>query len=150
MDFTGAPEALLGLGIGMIVLIIFAIALLPTIFFLLTLHRTLEEVSIENRLMPAGQVWLAIIPIFGWIWMFIIVSRMADSLQKEFALRGVETKEARPGYSVGLAYCILTICGFIPFATLAALICWIVYWVNIADFKNQLTRNPLIKVEHQV
>ena len=144
------PEALLGLGIGMVILIIFAIALLPKIFFLLTLHRTLEEVSLENRLMPAGQVWLAIIPIFGWIWMFIIVSRIADSLQKEFAMRGVECNELRPGYSVGLAYCILTVIGFVPFASIAAFVCWIIYWVNIADFKNQLVRNPLIKVEHRV
>lgn len=145
-----APEALLGLGIGMIILIVFAIALLPTIFFLLTLHRTLEEVSLENRLMPAGQVWLAIIPIFGWIWMFIVVQRIADSLQKEFALRGVECKEARPGYSVGLAYCILTVVGFIPFASLGAIVCWIIYWVNISDYKHLLVRNPMIKVEHRV
>ena len=145
-----APEALLGLGIGMIFLVVFAIALLPTIFFLLTLHRTLEEVSLENRLMPPGHVWLAIIPLFGWIWMFIVVQRIADSLQKEFALRGVECKEARPGYSIGMAYCILTVCGFIPFASLAALVCWIIYWVNIADYKNKLVSNPMIKVEHRL
>jgi hypothetical protein len=145
-----ATEALLGLSIGMIILIVFAISLLPTIFFLLTLHRTFEEVSEENRLMPAGQVWLALIPLFGMIWKFIIVSRLADSLQSEFAKRGLESKEARPGYSIGMAYCILTVCGFIPFATLGALVCWIIYWVNIADYKNKLSSNPLIKVEHRV
>jgi len=84
------------------------------------------------------------------IWMFIVVSRIADSLQKEFALRGIESKEARPGHSIGLAYCILTVCGFIPFASIGAFICWIIYWVNVADFKNQMVRNPLIKAEHQV
>ena len=151
MDST---EALLGMGIGMIFLLIFAIAFLPTIFFLLTLHRTLDEVSLENRLMPPGQVWLALIPIFGTMWQFIIVQKMADSLQKEFAMRGVQTKEPRPGYSIGMAYCILSVCTIIPFfgilASIGMFVTWIIYWVNIADYKNQLISNPLIKVEHRV
>lgn len=145
-----SSDALLGLGIGMIVLVIFAIALLPTIFFLLTLHRTFDEVSLENRLMPSAQVWLALIPVFGTIWQFIIVQKMADSLQKEFALRGLECKEARPGYSIGMAYCILTVCSIIPFVNFltgfGVLITWIIYWVNIAEYKNTLVRNPLTKV----
>jgi hypothetical protein len=149
-----SSEALLGLGIGMIFLVVFAIALLPQIFYLLTLHRTFEQVSVENRLMPSGQVWLTLIPIFGTIWQFIIVQRMADSLQKEFALRGVKTKEVRPGYNIGLAYCILSVSAIIPFAgvlaSFAGLVCWIIYWINIADYKNLLIRNPLIKVTHQV
>ena len=145
-----SSEALLGLGIGMVFILVFAIALLPTIFFLLTLHRTFDEVSLENRLMPSGQVWLALIPVFGTIWQFIIVQKMADSLRKEFALRSIDCKEARPGNSIGMAYCILSVCGFIPFlgffTALGALICWIIYWVNINDYRNQLLRNPLTKV----
>lgn len=147
MDPSGV---FLGLGIGMIVLFIFAIALLPTIFFLLTLHRTFDEISLKNRLMPSAQVWLTLIPIFGTIWQFIIVAKMADSLQKEFELRGLESKEARPGYSIGMAYCILTVCSVIPFVNiltgLGVLITWIIYWVNIADYKNTLVRNPLTEV----
>ena len=145
-----SSDALLGLGIGMIVLLIFAITLLPIIFFLLTLHRTFDEVSAENRLMPSGQVWLILIPLFGMIWQFIIVQKMADSLQKEFALRGVDCKEARPGYSIGMAYCILSVCSFIPFVNFltgfGVLIKWIIYWVKIADYKNMLVRNPLTKI----
>ena len=154
MDLVDPSAAFLGMGIVMIILIVFAIALLPTIFFLLTLHRTLDEVSMENRLMPSGQVWLALIPVFGTIWQFIIVQKIADSLQKEFAMRGVETKEPRPGYSIGMAYCILSVCTIIPFfgilASIGVLVTWIIYWVNIADYKNLLGRNPMIKVEHQV
>lgn len=139
----------LGLGFGMLFMVLIAIGLLPTIFYLLTLHRTFDEISIENRLMPSAQVWLTLIPIFGSIWQFVIVTKMADSLQKEFALRGIEAKETRPGFSLGIAYCILALSGFIPFlgplAAFGGLICWIIYWVTIYDYKNLLIRNPLDK-----
>ncbi len=145
-------ETLLGLGIGFGILffVFFALFMLPTIFYLLTLHRTFDEISEENRLMPSAQVWLTLIPLFGTIWQFIIIGKMADSLQKEFAMRGLECKEVRPGFNVGLAYCILSVTAFIPIlgwiGSFAGLVCWIVYWVNINDYKNQLIRNPRDKV----
>jgi hypothetical protein len=122
------------------------IAYIPFIFFLNTLQNTLKAVSPHNRRMSPGQVWLSLIPFFNIVWNFIVVIRVADSLADEFFERGMHSEEARPGYGVGLAYCILGICGLIPFlgtlASLAGFVCWIVYWVKIAGYKNKLgTRN---------
>lgn len=118
------------------------IGLIPMIFFLLTLQNTLKAVSPENRRMSPGQVWLVFIPVFGVVWQFIVVNRIADSLADEFYKRNILNQEARPGYSVGIAYCILGVCSIIPFlgtlASLAALVCWIVYWVKVAGYKRQL------------
>lgn len=92
--------------------------------------------------MPSGNVWLILIPLFGLVWQFIVVNAIADSLKEEFAKRNITCDEVRPGYGIGLTYSILFCCSIIPFigilAALAGLICWIIYWVKIADYKNKL------------
>lgn len=138
---------LAGLGIATLISIIIGISLLPKIFFLLTLQRTFDEISPENSLLPSAQVWLALIPFFGLIWQFVIVIKMADSLQMEFKKKNIEIKELRPGYNIGLVYCILYACTIIPFfgflTGFAGFICWIIYWVNINDYRNMLVRLKL-------
>jgi len=129
------------------VLIGLAIGLTILILYLLTLQNTLKEVSPENQKMPPAQVWLALIPLFGLVWMFIIVTKMADSLQAEFAKRNMQNEEARPGYSLGLTYCILNCCGIIPFigalASLGGFVCWIIYWVKMSGYKKKLQSTPV-------
>jgi hypothetical protein len=122
--------------------IIFGVLLLPTIFYLITLQTTLNQVKPENRKMDPGLVWLALIPLFKIIWQFFIVVNVADSLKAEFARRNINVGEDRPGYSIGLTFCILNVCSIIPFlgflTALAGFICWIIYWVKIAGFKSML------------
>lgn len=124
------------------VIIGIAIGLIPLIFYLLTLQKTLNEVSPQNQKLPPGQVWLILIPLFGLVWSFIVVNRIADSLKAEFAMRGIQVEEDRPGYSIGLTYCILYCCSVVPFlgglAALGGLVCWIIYWVKIAGYKTKL------------
>lgn len=126
-------------------LIMFAIIIgvLPMIFYLLTLQNTLLAISPQNRRMPPGQVWLTLIPLFGLVWNFIMVGHIADSLKAEFNSRNMPANEERPGYGIGLAYSICFVCSIIPvlggLASLGGLVCWIIYWVKISNYKNQLT-----------
>ena len=128
--------------IFMIVIVAIAIALIPLIFYLLTLQNTLKAVSPENQKMPPGQVWMILIPLFGLGWQFVVVNRIADSLKAEFAKRNIPCEEDRPGYSIGLTYCILYCCGIIPFlgvlASIGGVVCWIIYWVKISGYKTKL------------
>ncbi|SRR5215203_1959020 len=61
--------------------------LIPAIFFLLTQQNTLKAIQPHNRAMSPGQVWLQLIPIFGMIWQFFVVSKISDSLRRELAAR---------------------------------------------------------------
>jgi len=45
---------------------ILELMIIPAIFFYLTLQNTLKIVSLYNRTMPPGQVWLLLIPLFYW------------------------------------------------------------------------------------
>jgi len=133
------------------------IALIPTIFFLITQQNTLKSIQPANRLMEPGLVWLQLIPLFGLVWQFIVVTRVSDSLRKEFSswqnddsILGFSDSQAmqlarqRPTYEIGIAYCILLCCSIVPLlgtlAALAALVCWIIYWVKLSEYKGIIKR----------
>ena len=137
-----------------ILLFLFGIILLPMIFFFITQQDTLKAVQPQNRTMAPGEVWLQFIPLFNIIWMFVVVSRISDSIRNEIhwraenSLLGIPDSNwaadmnKRPTYDIGIASCVLRLCGIIPvlgvFAALAGLVCWIIYWVKLAEYKNKL------------
>lgn len=134
MGNLGVPELLL-------ILILLGVLLVPGIFFLLTLQKALNRCSPESRTMPPEQVWFLLIPIFNIVWQFVVVSRVASSLGNEFRRRSL-VKEPEPGKTLGLAFCILDLCGIIPIlgiiASLAGLVFWIMYWVKISNYSAEL------------
>jgi hypothetical protein len=104
--------------------------------------------------MSPGEVWLQLIPLFNLVWQFVVVSRIAKSIQKELSADNrisFEQQEQnliayqegpKPTYNVGLAMCILNLCSIIPvlgsFALFAGLICFIIYWIQLSSYKNQI------------
>jgi len=136
------------------------------VLFILTQQNTLKAVKPENRLMKPGLVWLQLIPLFGQIWQFWVISRIAGSLKKERtsfredSIVGLSDYSAaeqwgkRPTYAMGLTYSILLWCNvLIEFRTmdhefeeihgliaLGMMICWIIYWVQLAVIKKKIVR----------
>jgi hypothetical protein len=125
-----------GIGFLTIFLIVFAVLLLPFIFYLLTLQKALNRCSPENRAMNPGMVWLMFVPLFNLVWQFMIVLNVAKSLGAEFQKRGI-AEEPEPGKTLGLVMCIGNlICGPV------GLVCWIIYWVKIAGYSGKLAAAP--------
>ncbi|MFA6058813.1 MAG: hypothetical protein WC756_11490 [Taibaiella sp.] len=139
--YRGVPPTLM----PVMVLIALVVFLIPVIFYLITLQNTLKAISPENRKMEPGMVWLLLIPIFNIVWNFIVVNRMADSIQAELQKKGVSLTE-RPAYNVGIAMCIIGCVTWIPqlgsVLSIAGLICWIIYWVKISEFKKKIESLP--------
>jgi hypothetical protein len=109
-----------------------------TIFWLLVMQRALELVFPNNK-MPAGNVWLTFIPFFGLYWQFEVVQKVADSLGEEYRRRGIISREARPGFSVGLTANILLCCALIPnFGILVAIISNISRLIHLSRIKNYM------------
>jgi len=91
-------------------------------------HGALAMVRPENRRLAPGLVWLQLIPLFNFVWIFIVVRRIADSLANEYAgwesdsLFGIADEDAlkrigkRPTYGIGLTYCIL--CAALPISVI--------------------------------
>ena len=128
--------------ISSIIFLIFGIALIPLIFFCLTLQKCLTRCSPQCRTMIPGQVWMLLIPFFNIVWQFTVVSRISSSLANEFRLRNM-VREPEPGKSLGLAFCILYLCGIVPFlgifSGVAGFVCWILYWVKIANYSSEIS-----------
>jgi hypothetical protein len=134
----------LGLSEIIFILIFLGIIIIPQFFYVITLQKTIKEVSIENRQIQPNQIWFALIPLFGLIWQFIMVNKIALSLQAEFKKRNINIKDEKPGYTIGLTYCTLFCCSIIPvlgiFAGIGGLICWVIYWVKINNYKTELAK----------
>lgn len=131
-----------------IVLIALVCVAIPFILFLLTQQNTLKAIQPENRDMPPGNVWLQFIPIFNLYYQFVVVQRMSSSIDKEISSRTDESNilpEINPGTNadslknIGLTYCILSLCGWVPFigplASVGSLLFLIIYWVKLNSFK---------------
>ena len=128
-----------------ITLILLALFIIPAIFYLITLQKTLEAISPANRRMPPNQVWLLLIPLFNYIWQFFTVSNISDSIKAECIRLNIPVSEQRPTYNIGLTKNILSICAVIPLfgvlASLASIVCWIIYWVKVNEYKNLIIAN---------
>jgi hypothetical protein len=144
MNTLNHPAFTNGMGLAamaMTGLIVFAIFLIPFIFYLLTLQKALNNCAPENRAMQPVMIWLLLIPCFSLIWHFFVVINLSKSLAAEFRARGI-AEEPEPGKVIGLVMCGLACAGLIPIIGglfgLGALVCWIIYWVKIVGFSKKL------------
>lgn len=131
--------------IGLIGMVLIAF-IVPAIFYLLTLYRTMQAIAIESRTMNPSHVWLMLIPVFNIVWSFIAVIRISDSIKNECARLSIPTQEARPTYNVGIAMCIGSVAGFIPLLgsllSVGAFVCWILHWIKVSEYKKLILANP--------
>jgi len=142
------------------IVIIFGLGYLAAlIFFLIAQQNTLKAIQPQNRRMSPGEVWLQLIPLFNLVWQFIVVARISDSIRNEINDRTMNSflgiadpvfandMTRRPTYDMGLTFCILSLCGCIPvlgsFASIAGIVCWIIYWTQIVAYKNKFLNNPI-------
>ena len=132
-------------GASAIALLLIVLLLIPTIFYFISLQKALEAVSVENRQMPPGQVWLSLIPIFNFIWMFFVVNKIAESFRLECYRLNIATTEAKPSQGIGNTKNILHLCTLIPIlgglASLGFIVCWILHWLKVNEYKNLIIAN---------
>ncbi len=130
---------------GLIQLLFLALFLVPFIFFLLTLYRTAEQISPQNRRLAPGQVWLMLIPLFNLVWMFIVINRLAASIKQECDRLNISYTQPTPTKDIGNIYAALAIAGLMPvigfFFGLAAFVCWIIYWTQVARYRKLFIEN---------
>jgi len=136
-----AFELLLGIGI-VIILFTALIGIVVAVLYLLNLQNLLKRISVENRVVEPGNVWLMLIPIFNLVYAFILYPKISESIKNEFLKRGL-SDSGDYGKSLGTAMAVLGLCGFIPIlgglASIANLVIWIIYWVKMSEYKSKLS-----------
>ncbi len=100
------------------------------IYYIIVQFMTLNAVSPRNRDMEPGMVFLMFVPLLSIVWYFIVVSRLATSLEKEFRDRDLPA-EGDFGYTLGLWAGImdLTCC-----LGLAGLVCHIIHMFRLRKY----------------
>lgn len=125
LHWTGLPYLLVGLVV------------------LYLIHDALRRLPARLRRMSPGEVFLTLIPLFGLIWVFIVVDRVSRSFEDYFRERGI-LSEGDCGRSVGLGWAVTAACMVIPLvgglAGFAALVLMIVYVVKLGRLKKLVTR----------
>lgn len=110
--------------------------------YLRSLSAALRECSERNRAMEPGHVWLNLIPLFGTVWMFVTVIRVADSLKAEFRDRGYR-EDGDFGLGLGIAYTVLSPLGVIPYLGsiigMVGFALWVAYWNKVSGYRKTLT-----------
>lgn len=110
--------------------------------YLSKLQRLLEEVEDKNRLLPATNVWLMLIPLFNIVYGFIMYPKICDSLRNEFEYRDAPQN----GYyrNLGLAMPIVRVSGILLglLSSVAWLVLWIIFWSKMTEFKRLLESIP--------
>lgn len=150
--------------VGLFAILLILCWLVAMIFFLIAQQNTLKAIKPQNRRIQPGEVWLQLIPLFNLVWQFIVVARVSDSIRNEINDRTVNSflgiadpvfandLTRRPTYDMGLTFCILSLCGCIPLlggiASLAGIVCWIIYWTQIVAYKNKFVNNPIVTQDY--
>jgi hypothetical protein len=129
----------------------FLISEAVALLFVLSLKKTIEKCSPASRAMDGGMLWLLMIPLVNIVVNFMVVTNMAKSLANEFRARGIQSPEAEPGKSVGMAFSIcgagLIVLAFIApgLESIGGLIYCVLfgfYWKKMNDFSRMLDSAP--------
>ncbi len=116
------------------------------IFFLFTLSRCLSSTQPRHRDMQPGMVWLNLIPCVSLVWIFFTVNRVGSSLRKEYRSRRWPLRGESFGQTVGMIYAacsVATVLAGIP-VLVAAVICFVIYWVQIVGYSSKLQSQPYV------
>jgi predicted RNA-binding Zn-ribbon protein involved in translation (DUF1610 family) len=97
------------------------------VLFLLTLRGVLRAVAPENRAMRPDLVWLNLVPYVQYVWMFVTLVKIRDSLRAESKTRG-RSLGGDAAFRVGLTSAILFV--------LAFLLSWLVVLL-VSDLEEQ-------------
>jgi len=126
------------------IMLFIGVLLLTLILFLEKLQGVLKKCAPASRMMKPGMVFLWLVPVFGLVWQFVVVVKIAKSLRNELERLGIPCTEPTLGQSVGVAMCICNCFFAIPiplvrdFAAIPGVILWITYWNRIAGYSRLL------------
>lgn len=134
-----------------IIFFAFLLALVPFIFFFISQQRLLQAIRPENRLLPPANVWLQLIPLFGAVYQFIVIRKIADSITNELTdtdpdsiLSEKEIIPPNPTYRNGVIYCICFCFSILPIPFIKTAIAfvglgfWIAYWTEISRYRQKI------------
>jgi hypothetical protein len=134
----GAPEAALGIILGMYCLIfVFGIATFAELIWLyVRMSAVLQACRKRNRKMEPGLVWLNLVPGLMLVWKIMSILWVAESLQNEYEDRGLRG-DGDFGKMMGICTYVSGLCGCLPLT----MIFIILYGKKLGTYLERLNRD---------
>jgi len=130
--------------VGSIIVVAFIFQVIIKLLFANTIRVTLKRVRKANQCIMPNQAWFLAIPLFDIYWNFVVVRRLADSLNNEFYDRKIAVEEnptAKQGYwfaGSNLAANFPTPFFVRYLLSVLSLVSFVVYWVKINEYRKLL------------
>jgi len=119
----------------------FVVVLGVAILFAFLVYNAYSSVPAQFQQIPANQVWLLLIPVFGWYWNFILYPKISQSYRLYAQSKNMDDGSDY-GEQQARIYAICSICSIIPcvggIIGLVGFVFWILYIVKIYDYKKRL------------
>ena len=121
--------------------IISLIYIIIFILFLYSVYKCITKIPTEKRIFPAWFAWLCLIPIAGYVFMWLTLPFAVGKALQNSDDTWLQEKGRRL-FGLGLALVILPLFTFIPlvniFIGIAELIIFIIYWSNTAQINKRI------------
>lgn len=150
VSIVGALSAIGVVGIVAVIIVSIVVLIISLVifgFYVKTLSKALLKCKEENRKISHKHPWLLFIPLFSFIYNFIVVINVTDSLRAELKSRNKDLDNDLWAYidmgkSLGLWYSVLNACNLIPlinsFTLLPSFVVWILFWYRIRTYSKLL------------
>lgn len=131
----------------LIILILCGGLVVLVVFYLKNLQDLLRECDPKNRQVPPGNVWLMFIPLFNYVYGFILYPKISETLRREFEDRN-SPQSGDYLKVLGILMPSMNVVGLLPIPLikglvgLGGLVVFIMYWVQSANMKNKLRALP--------
>lgn len=128
-------------GLGIVLFVVLAVVFVVQVVFTWLLWDSYRVVPQQFQKLPAGLVWLALIPCLGIIVWIAAMIMVPMSFRDAFAARG-RSDFGDCGAKLGYGYLAGAVLGLIPFIgplfSIGALICWIMFMVKCRQMKSAI------------
>ena len=136
---TAEPYSFMGIGIAIIIMVI--IFYIASIAFSWSAYKLLKIIDKDKQISPPWFAWLFLIPIVGYIFQWIVLPFGIGNALKKYEDMTIKLR-GDTIFILGLTLVILPIASFIPvispFASVACMVIYIIYWVKIVKARKLL------------
>lgn len=141
-DLTGDQMFYTILGVIPLIFIIIILAIL----FIRSIFKLYQTAVPEHRTIEPIMTWLLMIPIFNFVWLFVVLRSVQQLLYKELKERNIEFKGERL-YNIGVVLGVSNVFVLFPYIRYLTIplsfILFFIYWHSIKRYHQLLLSDPL-------
>lgn len=111
------------------------------IYYLLSVRKLMTAIRPHNRMINPDLIWLGLIPVFRFVWPFVMNPLVCGSVKRDMEESGID-EYGDYGRFMGIAYPFLGLAkNFIPFGSLVSIpefLVWVFFWMKLNEYRKRI------------